>query len=149
MHDISLLRLYILRAMYVLLIVGVGSMIWPLLLDAPTEAEHFRGVTWCLLSTVAILAVFGLRYPVKMIPVLLFELVWKVTWLVAIGLPLRQAGPLQADFADTWFANVFGLVVLVVVLPWGYIARTYFRESGDRWVPARRAAHNVEPALPG
>ena len=31
-------------------------MIWPLLLGAPETAEHFRGVAWCLLSTVAMLA---------------------------------------------------------------------------------------------
>jgi hypothetical protein len=133
MYEVSLLRLYILRATYLLLIVGVGTMIWPLLLDAPDQAEHFRGVTWCLLSTVAVLAFFGLRYPLQMIPVLLFELIWKATWLLAIGLPLRQAGRLDGAFAETWFANVFGVVVVLVTVPWGYVWRAYFRAPGDRW----------------
>ena len=133
MPDVSLFRLYLLRAMYVLLVVGVGTMIWPLLLDAPDKVEHFRGVTWCLLSTVAVLAVIGIRYPLKMIPVLLFEFVWKATWLISVGLPLRQAGPLQGPFGDTWFANVFGIVVLLIAVPWPYVARTYFMQPGDRW----------------
>ena len=44
MHDVSTFRLYILRATYLLIVVGLGLTIWPLLLDAPETAEHFRGV---------------------------------------------------------------------------------------------------------
>lgn len=29
MHKVSTFRLYLLRAMYLLLIVGLGTMIWP------------------------------------------------------------------------------------------------------------------------
>ena len=73
MHEVSTFRLYVLRATYLLLVVGVGLMIWPLLLDAPEEVEHFRGVTWCLLSTVAALAIVGLRHPLRMLPLLMFS----------------------------------------------------------------------------
>lgn len=139
MNDVSVLRLHVLRATYLLLVIGVGSMIWPLLLDAPEGAEHFRGVTWCLLSTVALLALLGLRYPLKLLPLLLFELVWKTTWLIAIGLPLRQAGRLEGAFSETWFANVFGLVICLLAIPWGYVVRTYIRAPGDRWSWARHA----------
>ena len=133
MNDVSIFRLYLLRATYLLLVVGVGATIWPLLLGAPAAVEHFRGVTWCLLSTVALLALLGVRYPLKMIPLLIFELVWKVTWLVTIGLPLRSAGRLEGAFQETWFANVLGLVIFPLVIPWGYVIHTYVREPGDRW----------------
>ena len=46
----SIFRLYVLRVTYLLIVVGVGAMIWPLLLDAPETVDHFRGVTWCLLE---------------------------------------------------------------------------------------------------
>ncbi|MGH7930345.1 MAG: hypothetical protein ACREQV_21420, partial [Candidatus Binatia bacterium] len=124
MNEVSAIRLYILRATYLLIVVGVGTMIWPLLLDAPETAEHFRGVTWCLLSTVALLALLGLRYPLKMLPLLFFELIWKATWVIAIGLPLRSAGPLEGAFSDTWFANMMGLVIFSLAIPWGYVVRT-------------------------
>lgn len=133
MNDVSVLRLYVLRATYLLIVVGVGMMIWPLLLDAPATVEHFRGVTWCLLSTVALLALLGIRYPLKMLPLLLFEITWKATWLIAIGLPLRSSGQLAGNFSETWFANVFGLVIFSIAIPWGYVIRNYIRERGDRW----------------
>lgn len=121
MHDVSIVRLYVLRATYLLIVVGVGFMIWPLLLDAPESVEHFRGVTWSLLGTVALLAVVGLRYPLKMLPLLFFELVWKTIWIVTIGLPLRSASALEGAFAETWFANVMGLVIFSLAIPWGYV----------------------------
>lgn len=137
MNEVSIFRLHLLRATYLLMVVGLGVTIWPLLLDAPEAAEHFRGVTWCLLSTVALLALLGLRYPLKLLPLLLFELVWKTTWLVMIGLQLRSSGQLEGEFRETWFANLLGLVIFPLVIPWGHVIRTYVREPGDRWVKSR------------
>lgn len=136
MHEVSIFRLYVLRATYLLIVVGLGLGIWPLLLDAPQTVEHFRGVTWSLLGAVSVLALLGLRYPLKMLPLLFFELLWKATWLITIGLPLRSAGQLEGAFSETWFANVMGLVIFPLVIPWGYVVREYIREPGERWLPA-------------
>lgn len=148
MNEVSTLRLYVLRATYLLMVVGLGSTIWPLLLDNPEAAEHFRGVTWCLLGTVGLLALLGLRYPLKMLPLLLFELVWKVTWLVAIGLQLRGSGQLEGPFRETWSANVLGLVIFPLAIPWGYVIRTYVRAPGDRWTREKASATAPDTARP-
>lgn len=147
MHEVSIFRLYVLRATYLLIVVGVGFMIWPLLLDAPESVEHFRGVTWSLLGTVALLALVGLRYPLKMLPLLFFELVWKTIWIVTIGLPLRSAGALEGAFAETWFANVMGLVIFSLAIPWGYVIRHYVRAPGDRWRWSKPVAEHDSPAM--
>jgi hypothetical protein len=145
MNEVSVFRLYVLRATYLLIVVGVGAMIWPLLLDAPETAEHFRGVTWCLLSTVALLALLGVRYPLKMLPLLFFELIWKATWVITIGLQLRSAGLLEGAFRETWFANVMGLVIFSLAIPWGYVVRKYVRDPGERWSWSRASTKTVHP----
>ncbi|HEX6251841.1 MAG TPA: hypothetical protein VFZ56_10445 [Gemmatimonadaceae bacterium] len=145
MTGVSIFRLYVLRATYLLIVVGLGTTIWPLLLGAPETAEHFRGVTWCLLSTVALLALLGLRYPLKMLPLLFFELVWKTTWLVTVGLELRSTGQLVGAFSETWFANVLGLVIFPLAIPWGYVVRKYIREAGDPWSSARSSTPVAHP----
>ena len=67
--EVSLTRLYILRAMYLLLIVGGGIAFLPqLIVHEPTA----RGVIPSMLGGVWLLACFGLRYPLQMLPVLLF-----------------------------------------------------------------------------
>lgn len=145
MNEVSLFRLHLLRATYLLLVVGLGTTIWPLLLGAPEAAEHFRGVTWCLLGTVGLLAVLGLRYPLKLLPLLLFELVWKITWVVMIGLQLQRSGQLEGEFRETWFANLLGLVILPLVIPWGYVVREYVREPGDPWKWSKGSTAGRQP----
>ena len=44
----------------------------------------------CILIAMSVLALLGLRYPQRMLPVLLFEVAWKMIWLAAVVVPLVQ-----------------------------------------------------------
>jgi len=82
--EVSLVRLYVLRATYLLLVLGLGAMIVPVVFSHEPIA---RGVIPSLLGAVWLLAFVGLRYPLQMLPLLMFELAWKTIWLIAFGLP--------------------------------------------------------------
>ena len=56
-----------------------------------------RGVIPSLLGAVWLLAFVGLRYPLQMLPLLMFEFAWKTIWLFAFGLPQWSAGTASAD----------------------------------------------------
>lgn len=133
MNQVSIFRLYLLRAAYAFMFVGLAFMIWPHLLAPPRDLEHMRGVVWSLLGAVGLLAALGIRYPLQMLPVLIFELVWKTIWLGIIGIPLRSAGAFTAATAQTWNDNIVGVVVCLVVIPWGYVYRNYVKKPGDAW----------------
>ena len=90
-----MVRLYVLRATYLLLVVGLGATVVPVLFSHEPMA---RGVIPSLLGAVWLLAFVGLRYPLQMLPLLLFEFVWKAIWLIAFGLPQLSSGQLPADF---------------------------------------------------
>jgi hypothetical protein len=145
--TVSPLRLYVMRAMYLLIAVGLAIMIWPLLLLATPEVEHMRGVVWSLLGAVGLLAVLGIRYPLQMLPLLLFELVWKTIWILAIGLPLRLAGELEGGNAQTWIDCVSGVVLCLVAIPWGYVFDRYVRRAGDPWRLRRASGSVQDPGL--
>ena len=74
-------------------------MKWPLLPDAATM-PLYEGVTLCLLTAMSLLAPLGLRYPVRTLPVLLFETAWKVLWLGLVALPHAASGPLDRATTD-------------------------------------------------
>lgn len=133
MQEVSLVRLYVLRATYLLIAVGLGSIIWPLILNPPAHPSHMQGVARALLGAVSLLALLGIRYPLQMLPLLLFELTWKTIWVVAIGLPLWSAGALDADTQGTLVDCVVGLVLFPLVIPWGYVLTNYVRRRGERW----------------
>ena len=127
--EVSLFRLYVLRAMYGVLVVGLGAMIVPVILNHELTS---RGVIPSLLGAVWLLAFLGLRYPLAMLPLLLFELAWKAIWILAYGLPQWSAGRYPPTFAEDSFNIAFGAVLLFVI-PWGYVWRHYVQRPGARW----------------
>lgn len=128
--EVSLVRLYVLRATYLLLVIGLGAVMVP---EIVSHSLISRGVIPSLLGAVWGLAFLGLRYPLKMLPLLMFELVWKTAWLVFYGLPQWSAGQLPPTFAEDFQAIVAGVILMPLVIPWGYVYRHYFRQPADRW----------------
>lgn len=127
--EVSLFRLYVLRAMYLVLVVGLGAMIVP---EIVSHALTSRGVIPSLLGALWLLAFLGLRYPLEMLPLLMFEFAWKAIWMVAYGLPQWSAGQYPPTFAEDSFNIAFGAVLLVVI-PWGYVWRHYVKRPATRW----------------
>ncbi|MGZ5216776.1 MAG: hypothetical protein ACXWKD_11515 [Caldimonas sp.] len=128
--DVSLVRLYVLRATYLLLAAGLGATIVPVLLSHEPTA---RGVIPSLLGAVWLLAFVGLRYPLQMLPLLMFELAWKTIWLIAFGLPQWSSGQLAPTFAEDFRAIAAGVILMPIVIPWGYVYRHYGKRAADRW----------------
>jgi hypothetical protein len=77
-------------------------------------------------------AVLGLRYPVQMLPVLLFELTWKAIYLIAFALPLWSAHQITGAVAEDIKAVVM-VVIFIPLIPWRYVFAHYVRKRGDRW----------------
>ena len=82
-QEVSLGRIYVLRAAYLLLVIGLGGMIVP---DVVSHPVISRGVIPSLLGAVWVLAFVGLKYPLEMLPLLMFEFAWKAIWLFDYGL---------------------------------------------------------------
>ncbi|HXF49279.1 MAG TPA: hypothetical protein VNL73_07640 [Verrucomicrobiae bacterium] len=131
--DVSTFRLYLLRAMYLLIIVGLGFTIWPGVIRHAESTPWANGVVSSLLAGVSVLALLGLRYPLKMLPLLLFELIWKLIWLLAFALPLWRAGQMNPETAASVKDCLFGIILVPIVVPWPYVWAHYIRKAGDRW----------------
>jgi hypothetical protein len=128
--EVSLIRLYVLRATYLLLVLGVGAMILPPLISHESTA---RGVIPSLLGAVWVLAFLGLRYPLQMLPLLMFEFTWKAIWMFDFGLPQWSSGQTPPSFAEDAFNIAVGVVLMPLVIPWGYVWRHYVKAPGERW----------------
>lgn len=129
--TLSLVRLHAMRGGYLLMGVGLALVKWPKLAEAHTM-PLYEGVTTCLLTAMSVLAFLGLRYPVKLLPVLLFETIWKVLWFAIVALPQALDGGLSSAFSEN--AVKCSLVVpVIVVIPWRYAWNSFVRTPGDRW----------------
>jgi hypothetical protein len=128
--EVSLARLYLLRAMYLVLVIGGGIVFLPQLIGHEPTA---RGVIPSMLGGLWVLACFGLRYPLQMLPILLFELAWKTIWLIDYGLPQWMAGVNTPQFKEDFKAIALGPVIFMLIIPWGYVIRHYLKKPGARW----------------
>lgn len=133
MNDVSIFRLYLLRAMYLLIGVGLALTIWPHIVAPTSLVAGPDSVIRALLGALAAMCLLGLRYPLRMLPLLLFELLWKLIWVVASALPMWLGPGLDQYASDTLFATLMGVVLVPIVLPWGYVFEHYIKAPGDRW----------------
>ncbi len=133
MNDVSVFRLYVLRAMYLFIVIGLGTFLWPSILDPHTHWTLQEGQMTCMLAAFSILCLLGLRFPVQILPVLLWEVLWKTMWLAIVPLPRWLAGQ---TMDEPLRASVFacGMVILVyLAVPWGYVFRRLVTGKGERW----------------
>jgi hypothetical protein len=117
---------------------GIGLTIWPRILGAGAAPPHMTGVAFALLGTIGLLSLLGLRHPLRMLPLLLFELAWKAIWLAAFALPRWLDGTLDAAMRASVFEVSLGAVLLLVI-PWRYAWATYVAGPGDPWSLRRPA----------
>jgi hypothetical protein len=132
MTQVSLLRLYALRAGYLLLVVGLGSTIWPGIIDHEKPWTLMQGVVQAMLAAMSALAVLGLRYPLQMLPLLFFEVAWKLIWLIVVAFPLWSANQMDANTFETAIECLM-VVIFLIVIPWPYVFANYVMKPGDRW----------------
>jgi hypothetical protein len=130
--GLSLRRLYVLRFGYLFMGGGLAVFTWPSFVAHHGSWPLDRGIVECILFAMSILALLGLRYPVKMLPILVFESLWKLTWLAVVALPRLLGGGLDAA-TEVEFTTILFVVVILAVVPWGYVARQYLTAPGDRW----------------
>ncbi len=132
MTELPVWRLNVLRIGYLLLVFGLGPIIWPSILDPASTWELRNGNLVAMLGALSALAILGLRYPLQMLPLLFFEMGWKVIWLLRVALPLWLADRMDARTTQTMY-ECLGVVIFPLIIPWTYVFRRYVSQGGDAW----------------
>ncbi len=115
------------------LIMGGGLAItkWPELVSHdPWELK--QGVVVAMLVAMSVLALLGLRYPARMLPILMFEVGWKLLWLGTVALPLWMDGDLSGATREET-VKILWVGFIIAVLPWRHVVRQFVLARGDRW----------------
>jgi hypothetical protein len=130
--TVSLPRLYLLRFGYLLVAVGIAVTKWPLLINHDMPWPLFEGVETCMLVALSLLSFLGLRYPLQMLPILMFEIAWKFIWVAVVVLPLWASNQMDPATLEVFYSCLVVLIV-VAVIPWRYVGAQYLSKRGDRW----------------
>jgi hypothetical protein len=125
--------------MYLFIVLGLGTFLWPDILDPHHHWIVIEGQAKCMLAAFSLVCLLGIRYPLQMLPILLWECLWKTLWLAMVPLPQWLAGHVDDAVKPSVFAC--GMVVLVyLAVPWPYVFARFGLDRGARWwVQARPA----------
>ena len=130
--SLSLARLHLLRFGYAFMGVGLMFAKWPLVVNPPESWPLAQSVVDSILIAMSVLALLGVRYPVRMLPVLLLESLWKLLWLGFVALPAAWTDDMNAAMTDIVLMCSLVVVVLVAI-PWRYVWAQFVMTPGDRW----------------
>src|SRR5262249_26320481 len=100
--------------------------------DHAERWQLLQGVVNSMLTALSLLSILGLFYPLKMLPLLFWEMAWKTIWLGRIALPLWLAHRVTPDVAETIFACSF-TVLFYFIVPWRYVFANFVRAPAERW----------------
>ena len=123
-------RLNAMRVGYLVMGGGLAITKWPEFF-AHEPWELMEGTVMTMLVAMSVLALLGLRYPERMLPILLFEVGWKLIWLGVVALPLWTDGNLTGASLEQ-LVKVLWVAIVIAVIPWRHVASQYVAR-GERW----------------
>jgi len=124
-EGVRRINIYLLRLVYLLMFFVLGRATWTHILTHQGIWEPTDAVAWCVWTAFATLAGLGIIRPLKMLPILLLEIFYKVLWLTIVAYPLWSKGALTGSPAEGATLAFLWVILPIVAVPWGYVLATY------------------------
>ena len=127
-EDVRNINIYLLRGLFLLTCFVLGRQVWTFIFSHSGVWESEQAVAYSVFAGFTLLAFLGMINPIKMLPLLFLEIIYKVLWLYLVAYPVwfsNQA--VSATVESRIFA--FSLVLIpIVIMPWKYAYKTYIRD---------------------
>lgn len=128
--GVTVLRLNLLRANYLIwAVAGLFLALPPLFAHGATD----RGMIDSMLAGLWVMGLLGLRYPLQMLPILLFEFSWKTIWLLFFGLPQWLGGGASPRLNEDLLSIGNGPILFGLIIPWKHVWIRYVKKPSEPW----------------
>jgi len=118
------INIYLLRLMFILMIFFLGKDSWTHILTFKGSWNPTDAMAWCIWAAYSVLAILGIIHPLKMLPIVMLEILYKVLWLIIVY-PLWKLNQVTGSTAE-YMTNGFIWVPLpIIAMPWKYFLRKY------------------------
>ncbi len=117
--------------MFLLMAVVLGKDVWTYILSHQGIWNPTEAMAWVVWASFSMLAILGIVNPLRMLPVVMLEIIYKLLWLGIVAYPSWKSNQ-PMDATTEQMTNGFLWVVLpIVAMPWRYFFRTYvvFKKS--------------------
>jgi len=119
------INVYLLRLLFVLMVAFVATDAWNTILMHEGPWNHREAAAWCMWASYSLLAILGVFYPLKLIPIVAFDILYKLVWLAIVAYPLWRTNTLVGSPAEEMTYAFLWVVLPIVAMPWGYAFKRY------------------------
>lgn len=126
-HHLPKWRLYPMRGLFFLNFISLAFDNWSTILFPEEQLGVLDGVTISFWAGFSLLNFIGIRFPLKMVPILMLQLLYKSAWIIGTYLPANSAATVSPGIQEFFWICVAGIVLNLVIIPWGYVYREYVR----------------------
>ena len=113
------------RLVFVLMFFLLGKDTWTHILTHQGPWEPINAMAWCVWTAFATLAGLGIIRPLRMLPILLLEIFYKILWLILVAYPLWSQGTLAGSRAEGITSGFLWVILPIVAVPWRYVFVNY------------------------
>lgn len=119
------IHIYLLRALFLLMFLFVGFDSWSALFRHEGPWNPMSAAALCMFASYSLLSILGVFQPLKMLPIMVFMVLYKSIWLLIVAYPLWSAGQLAGSPVEE-MAKIFRWVPLAIAaIPWKYVLDKY------------------------
>lgn len=137
--PVALWRTWGLRLIFAAMAIVLSTEQWSYILGGTADWSEWQGLGHCMLATLGPLAILGVFHPIKLLPLMLFEIAWKTVWLLGIALPAWLGDRIVPDIVNVPASSI-GIVVVSMLIPWRYVWWRYVVQPAEPWRRDKRDA---------
>ncbi len=119
------INIYLLRLLFFLTFLFVGTTSWNYIFTFEGTWDHVKAVAFCVWAAYSTLSVLGLLHPLKMLPLVLFQIFYKVLWLLVVAYPLWSTNQLAGSPAEEMTYTFLWVPLAIIAVPWQYAFKNY------------------------
>lgn len=119
------INLFLLRLLFTLMFLFLTYEAWDYIFHHRGPWDITKAAAWCMWGSYSAISFIGIRHPLKMLPIVLFEIVYKTAWLCIVAYPLWRQGELAGTPAEGMARVYIWVVFPVAAMPWRYFIQVY------------------------
>ncbi|MBE9462113.1 hypothetical protein ACFP1I_12820 [Dyadobacter subterraneus] len=124
-QGVPLINIYCLRLLYTLMFLVLGKDVWTYIFTHTGGWEPNKAMAFSVWASFSLLAFLGILQPLKLLPILLLEIVYKLIWLILVAYPLWLSGNLEGSSAEGMTAAFAWVLLPILFVPWKHAFKTY------------------------
>ena len=113
-------RQHIMRGLFLLNFIALAFDNWTEVIAGTLPVDIYPSVAVSFWAAFSLLNLIGVMNPLRFIPILMLQLLYKAAWLLGNNRPAYFSGELTASQEEFFWICVAGVVLNLLIIPWKY-----------------------------